>query len=176
MELVEIIKIYSKKKDLHITLNQFIILYLLYDKQFSLINNTFIYLSEDLDKLHYNTFISLSDYKDDLKDIVITSKTRELFINSNSSLVEEIVNHLNKVTKSRYSAKTPSTIKLINARLKENTLEEIKGVIDVKTIQWLNTSSELYLRPETLFNSTKFEGYVNEYYRTKKDEDNFERM
>ena len=87
MELVELIKIFSKKKDLHITLNQFIVLYLLYDKQFSLINNTFTYLSEDLDKLHYNTFISLSDYKDDLKDIVITSKTRELFINSNSSLV-----------------------------------------------------------------------------------------
>ncbi|MGW9971767.1 uncharacterized protein ACUXJ1_001434 [Staphylococcus epidermidis] len=34
-------------------------------------------------------------------------------------------------------------------------------MIDIKTYEWLNTDSDKYLRPETLF-GTKFESYLNQ--------------
>ena len=39
---------------------------------------------------------------------------------------------------------------------------DCQRVIRVKTREWKGTSQEKYLRPETLFNATKFQGYVNE--------------
>ena len=171
MDLIQILNIYSKKKDeLNLTLNQFILLYLLYDKQYKLIQNTFEYISSDLEVLHYNTFISISNYKDDLKEIVITTKAKDLF-NINSEVIKDIINHLNTTTNSKYSIKTVSTVKLLNARLRNYSPEEIKGVITLKARQWLNTNYSLYLRPETLFDTNKFEGYINEFYRNKPKDD-----
>ena len=42
------------------------------------------------------------------------------------------------------------------------TVEDFKRAIDNKSQQWLGTDKEMYLRPTTLFNSEKFEGYANE--------------
>ena len=38
----------------------------------------------------------------------------------------------------------------------------MKKVVDIKCNQWLGTDAAKYLRPETLFNATKFESYINE--------------
>lgn len=52
--------------------------------------------------------------------------------------------------------------KHINARLKEgHTVEEMKTVIDRKVAEWKGGPMDEYLRPSTLFNSEKFEGYLN---------------
>ncbi|MER2126324.1 conserved phage C-terminal domain-containing protein [Solibacillus sp.] len=76
----------------------------------------------------------------------------------------EIINYLNLKTGKCYRATTPATKRLINGRLAEGyTLEDFKSVIDLKASQWLSDSHwSKYLRPDTLFNPTKFEAYLNE--------------
>lgn len=76
---------------------------------------------------------------------------------------DEIIFYLNEKTGKHYKVKTPKTVRLIRARLKEGfTVEDFKAVIEKKCDDWLgNEKMERYLRPETLF-GTKFEGYLNE--------------
>lgn len=102
--------------------------------------------------------------------------------NSNNTLVEpkaqqpspipKIIEYLNTVANKKFKPNTSATTKLLNARLSDGyTLQEIKYVIDNKTAEWLNTDMQKYLRPETLFNATKFESYVNEpSYKPKKSQ------
>lgn len=77
--------------------------------------------------------------------------------------IKEIVDYLNERTGSSYRPTTPSTKKLIQARIKEGfTEEDFYKVIDTKTSEWLKDSQmKKYLRPQTLF-GTKFEAYLNE--------------
>lgn len=83
---------------------------------------------------------------------------------------KSIVGYLNTVCKTAYRHNSKNTVKHINARLKEGyTEEDFKKVIDKKAKEWLGTSMEQYLRPETLF-GTKFEGYLNQKITTEKEE------
>ena len=43
----------------------------------------------------------------------------------------------------------------------EERLDDLKKVIDKKVADWKGTQYQIYLRPETLFNATKFESYIN---------------
>jgi len=84
-------------------------------------------------------------------------------------IYREIIEYLNMQSGKRYSYKTQTTKRFINARLKEGYIfSDFKKVIDIKCSKWLNSSMEDYLRPQTLF-SNKFEGYVNETLNGKKD-------
>lgn len=74
---------------------------------------------------------------------------------------KEIIDYLNEQAKTRYTA-CKSNTKFIAARLKEYSLEDLKSVIDCKCKEWKGTNMEMYLRPETLFNATKFESYYNQ--------------
>lgn len=79
----------------------------------------------------------------------------------NSGIVQEIIEYLNQKAGTHYKARTPQTVKLIKARLKEGfTIDDFKAVIDKKTAQWMRTEWQQYLRPVTLF-GTKFESYLN---------------
>jgi uncharacterized phage protein (TIGR02220 family) len=74
----------------------------------------------------------------------------------------EIIDYLNRKTGKKYRH-SKANLTVIAARLKEGfTLDDCKRVIDTKTAQWLNDEKEKYLRPETLFRPSKFEGYLNE--------------
>lgn len=79
-------------------------------------------------------------------------------------IVDEIIGYLNQTALKNFKATTTATKRLINARLADGyTLEHFKCVIDTKVKQWLrNPEMNKYLRPDTLFNATKFEGYLNE--------------
>ena len=46
--------------------------------------------------------------------------------------------------------------------------EDFFTVIDNKVRSWKGTEWEKYLRPQTLFNATKFQGYLNEKGSSKK--------
>lgn len=81
----------------------------------------------------------------------------------------EILNHLNQKIKSKSSSKrgfdvkSPSNLKFVNARLKSGySKDDLIKVIDKKFKDWWGTNMQSYLRPETLFNETKFQGYINE--------------
>jgi uncharacterized phage protein (TIGR02220 family) len=74
----------------------------------------------------------------------------------------EIIDYLNEKTSSRYRS-TDTTKKLIRARLEEGfTKDDCFTVIDNKVKDWKGTEWEKYLRPSTLFNASKFQGYLNE--------------
>lgn len=77
---------------------------------------------------------------------------------------KEIIDHLNNKTNAKYRHTTKATQRLIGARLNEGyTLNDFKKVIDIKADDWLNDKKmSMYLRPETLFNGTKFESYLNQ--------------
>jgi len=76
---------------------------------------------------------------------------------------EKILAYLN-VAANRGYRPVPSNIKLIRARLKEGaTPAEMRAVIDLKVKQWAKDPKRAqYLRPETLFNATKFAQYVGQ--------------
>lgn len=77
---------------------------------------------------------------------------------------DEIINYLNAKANKNYKATTAQTKRLINGRLSEGyTLDDFKRVIDAKVKDWLQDQTmNKYLRPDTLFNATKFEAYLNE--------------
>ena len=76
-------------------------------------------------------------------------------------VITEIIDYLNEKAHKNYRSNSKTTIRHINARLKEGyTLSDFKQVIDNRCATWLGTDMEQYLRPETLFGS-KFENYLN---------------
>ena len=75
---------------------------------------------------------------------------------------DEIIAYLNDKCGTRYKA-TKSTKELIHARIEEGfTKDDCFTVIDNKVKTWKGTEWERYLRPSTLFNASKFQGYLNE--------------
>jgi uncharacterized phage protein (TIGR02220 family) len=82
-----------------------------------------------------------------------------------SIVVLEVVELLNRLTGKNYRpTKDSSTYNFISARLNDGySVEQLKSVIEYKVNQWSKDDfMKKYLRPETLFNKTKFESYVNE--------------
>ena len=76
-------------------------------------------------------------------------------------VITEIVDYLNEKAHKKYRSNNKTTMRHINARLKEGrTLSDFKQVIDNRCATWMGTDMEQYLRPETLFGS-KFENYLN---------------
>lgn len=78
--------------------------------------------------------------------------------NNNICQAEAIINYLNEKAGTRFKP-VESNLKFIKARLKDYSIERLKAVIDLKVKEWRGTKMQPYLRPETLFNATKFEAY-----------------
>jgi len=80
----------------------------------------------------------------------------------NENNVKEVVEYLNLITGSKYKSSTKSHIENISARLNDgHSIEELKRVIDSKSSEWLNNKDMVqYLRPSTLFQASKFQGYL----------------
>ncbi|PYE21351.1 putative phage protein (TIGR02220 family) [Paraburkholderia silvatlantica] len=76
---------------------------------------------------------------------------------------EELIEHLNALTGRSYRM-VESNIRVVTARLREGaTVEQAKAVIAAKVKQWgRDPKMAEYLRPETLFNATKFEQYLGQ--------------
>ena len=76
---------------------------------------------------------------------------------------EHVISHLNERASTRFRPEAKATRRLIAARLKDGySPEDLTRVIDLKCADWLGSDKmRPYLRPETLFNATKFESYLN---------------
>ncbi|MDN0096875.1 MULTISPECIES: conserved phage C-terminal domain-containing protein [Yersinia] len=74
---------------------------------------------------------------------------------------KDILKHLNLITGSRYQT-SKSSLENIRARLKEQfTVEELKLTVDYLHAKWAaDLDMAEYLRPTTLFQPTKFPGYL----------------
>lgn len=81
--------------------------------------------------------------------------------------VKEIIDHLNRRTGSGFSHEGARNIKHIRARFREgHKLEDFIDVIDSRCAVWLHDPKmKDFLRPSTLFNSEKFEGYLGQVKR-----------
>lgn len=85
--------------------------------------------------------------------------------------IERIIDHLNKRTGKTYKSDTKETERLLKARLKDFTEQDCIAVIDNQCDRWLGDDDmEQYLRPQTLFAASKFEGYLNAPPTKKKKE------
>jgi uncharacterized phage protein (TIGR02220 family) len=76
---------------------------------------------------------------------------------------KQILEYLNEKAGRAYQP-VESSLKFIRARLDEGATEDdCKAVIDAKVIEWIDDPKwSKYLRPETLFNATKFAGYIGQ--------------
>lgn len=84
-----------------------------------------------------------------------------------------VIQYLNDKSGKHYHD-TPSNRKLIHARLADGyTSMDIAQAINNVCKGWLNTESERYIRPTTIFAASKFEGYVNDvpYGKPKAEQD-----
>ena len=81
--------------------------------------------------------------------------------------VKEIIEYLNKTAGTNFSPSTKATINMLNARWQENkNLKRYKLVIDYLCSKWLKDDQMAgYLRPATIFQASKFEGYVEDGIR-----------
>lgn len=73
-----------------------------------------------------------------------------------------VLTYLNEVCGTKYKHSTKSHIENINGRLSEgHTVEDCKLVIDFKFSEWGRDQKMIgYLRPQTLFGTGKFQGYL----------------
>ncbi|MDR6548504.1 putative phage protein (TIGR02220 family) [Chryseobacterium rhizosphaerae] len=80
-----------------------------------------------------------------------------------NEIASEILEYLN-LTCNRKFPVTDNNLSFISARLSEGEKPELlKQIIDIKSWAWKNDySMRKYLRPETLFNPTKFQSYKQE--------------
>lgn len=110
--------------------------------------------------LQFQMFIKIQE-----DEIILRSKCDSLFLKKQNSEAIEVLNYLNeKVNKKRGFAANEANLKFINGRLAEKyTVTDLKSVIDKKVKDWKNDKiMKEYLRPETLFNATKFQTYINQ--------------
>lgn len=73
----------------------------------------------------------------------------------------QVLEYMNENYGKNYKPTTKSHLENINARLNEGaTVDECKAVIDFKYQDWKGTTQEQYFRPQTLFQPSKFDGYL----------------
>lgn len=88
--------------------------------------------------------------------------------NSNKEIHKQIIADLNTKGGYRYTA-NDTTVSLINARMKEGaTFEDFCTVHSNMIAKWKDDESMAqYIRPSTLYQATKFQGYLNAIVKPK---------
>ena len=86
--------------------------------------------------------------------------TKEINTNNSNITAKRVLDYLNEKAGTGFKP-VESNLKFIVARLKDYSENDLKAVIDKKVKEWKGTKMQAYLRPETLFNATKFESYKN---------------
>ncbi len=75
--------------------------------------------------------------------------------------IHQVVDFLNQTVNRKFQ--TSSTTKqLLRARLNDYTAAHLKKVIELKAMEWMGTTNQRYLRPQTLFKKSNFEKYLEE--------------
>jgi len=116
-----------------------------------------------------NTNNKETNDNDNERIVVTDSSNTKKSLCQLSNIHKDVIAYLNQKAGTFYRYTTRSTQEFIRARQNEGfTLQDFYDVIDIKCLQWKdNTKMSRYLRPETLFNPQKFEGYLNEAKKQK---------
>lgn len=87
--------------------------------------------------------------------------------------IDQIIQTLSNSTGRGFQVTTQSYRDLIRARLKDGLLvHDLKDMIIYKCTEWFGTDMEKYLRPETLFQKSKCQGYVDTMNQYKANPNN----
>lgn len=104
------------------------------------------------------------------------------FLSSETQLKEDafsVLEYMNTLGKRQFKP-VEATMRLIKARLKEHSVDELKDVVYNRYQEWCirpfrftnGQMSDLYYRPSTLFNATNFQNYLEEYRVIVEKEEN----
>lgn len=118
---------------------------------------TAVIRSNCTDVLTENTTENTTDIKNPICPVA-AQPDRDVLITDQA---KQVLTHLNQVTSSRYQVSTTS-LQNIRARIGEGyTVEELSLVVDYCNAKWSeDLTMSAYLRPQTLFQPTKFPGYL----------------
>lgn len=101
------------------------------------------------------------------------SKAKHIYSREEKKAFKEVIENLNKLTGSDFKWDNKISQSQISARLKDGaTIDDFKLVHRVKWDDWAGTDMSKYLRPATLYQPSKFEGYLNEARAAKREEEN----
>ena len=81
--------------------------------------------------------------------------------NTDNGEIQLLVNRINEIAGTAFKATNKETSGLINARLKEYSVEDLLLVINHKAAWLKDAKMKEYYRPSTLFRPTHFENYLN---------------
>jgi uncharacterized phage protein (TIGR02220 family) len=81
--------------------------------------------------------------------------------NTSNGQIELLVNRINEIAGTAFKATNKETSGLINARLKEYSVEDLLLVVEHKSAWLKDIKMKEYYRPSTLFRPTHFENYLN---------------
>jgi uncharacterized phage protein (TIGR02220 family) len=85
-----------------------------------------------------------------------------IYNNTKLNIFKEVISYLNDKANTKFKDGNKANQRIISGRLDEgHTLEDFKTVIDNMVAKWKGTEWEQYLRPQTLFQASKFENYLN---------------
>jgi len=117
--------------------------------------------SDELDEL--NALMNIKTVDSTVVSTVVSKVDRTAVSENNTNIIKAVIDHLNKLNGTLYKSNAKSTVKIIEALLKEGyTEEDLKLVITKKVSTWKkDRDMAKYIRPETLFGN-KFESYLNE--------------
>lgn len=90
------------------------------------------------------------------KDTLSSSKTEH-----DHTAAKEVIDYLNEVS-GKHFKHAETNYRVIEPRLNEYSMDDLKKVIRNKFNQWYKTPYFKYIQPKTLFRASNFEGYVNE--------------
>lgn len=86
-------------------------------------------------------------------------ETQELKLNEQA---DEVIAYLNEKT-GKHFRPVESARRILRGRFNDGfTVADCKKVVDNKVAEWKGTEQEQYLRPSTLFQALKFDGYLNQ--------------
>ncbi len=106
------------------------------------------------------TGVNINKNKNNKYKCIIKNNTNIYNVEQSIDDAHFLIDYLNSKAGTHFKL-VQSNLKFLLARLKEYSKEDVQKVIDKKVAEWKGTSMQKYLRPETLFNATKFEGYLH---------------
>lgn len=109
------------------------------------------------------------------KDITKSKNKNEVVVTEIEKQSIEVLTYLNQQANRKFRVNVKSNLANIKARLIEgNDIQTLFDIVDLKCYEWLNDAKmHEYLQPDTLFNPTKFEKYLEQLTRAKSNPEQF---
>lgn len=126
-------------------------------------------LDEGIQNIEQGYSKNLKENNTSINNININNK-KEIY--KEKEICKRVIDRLNELNNTKYSATSENTLKFIKGRLNDGyTEEDLLLVVEKMSYLWHQPNEKdmtLYLRPSTLFRPTNFENYLNMPVKVKK--------